>query len=249
MTTKQEVLKQYGIEVLDGDHNNIFIKYNDLTIPYNTNNYLFFSTEYFIKDVFSLLNIDEPFLEKEKMLNEYGITVKVYNNQSILLKSNLYHYSKMFNKSLFHSLSKENLLSDVLKIFNIDIEKICMKKELSEIKKFEDKSKSLNERIEFLRKTFEKLGITKKWIGSQFFLYKNGKSLKYSFDDYIKKDKDILVADIVYKFNQISKKNYIDGLDTPTRELPIKKTDISIDVITERKINIKKLLTERGFYN
>jgi len=58
--TKKKELAKYGITVLDGTYDNIYLKYlNKVTITYSTTDFIFFSTQLLMSDVLIKLDLDK----------------------------------------------------------------------------------------------------------------------------------------------------------------------------------------------
>ena len=90
---KKSTLNRLGIIVLDGNSNNIFIKYKDKTVPYDTQSFLMYNANYLITDVCKLFEIDnnkDMFLinleKKKEYLKKLRINKLWYNEDFYLQK-------------------------------------------------------------------------------------------------------------------------------------------------------------------
>jgi len=114
--TKKKELAKYGITVLDGTYDNIYLKYlNKVTITYSTTDFIFFSTQLLMSDV--LIKLD---LDKSNLIWDNTFDGKLKKKKDFLEASNI---KKFWIENNFY-LSKNGV--DILYSFDdyIDFEPV-----------------------------------------------------------------------------------------------------------------------------
>lgn len=143
---KKSTLNKLGISVLDGNSKNIFLKYRNENVPYKTESFIMYNTNYLITDICKIFNIDNKKdifllnLEKKKeylkklRINKLWFDENFYlEKDKIMIKYNFDDYVDMepdlfiadvknkFNKlEVKNNFNDDTLLNKELPIRNYD---------------------------------------------------------------------------------------------------------------------------------
>lgn len=171
---------------------------------------------------------------KKNTLKKMGISVLDGDSNNIFLKYK--DKTLPYNTRSYTLFNINYLITDIMKIFQLEQKEDTFLMDLEKKKTY-----------------LKKLRINKIWFNERFYLEKNNTLIKYEFDDYIDMEPDLFIADVKNRFNKLETKNLFEKEDISDNnsdniflESPISKNDVIVDIY-KMKLNIKTILTERGF--
>lgn len=119
---KKSTLNKLGISVLDGNSKDIFLKYRNETVPYKTESFLMYNTNYLITDICKIFNIDnkkDNFLlnleKKKEYLKKLRIN-KLWFDEEFYLEKNKIMIKYNFDD--FVDMEPDLFIADVKNKFN-----------------------------------------------------------------------------------------------------------------------------------